>query len=328
MKLIILTEGGKEYGLGHITRCISFYDELVSREYDVTIIVHGDDTVYTVTGNRNCILLNWLNNISLLANYLKNDLWLLLDSIQANQSDTDYLSANVDRFIVIDDYNRRSYNNTIIIDWTANIEKTNKHSHNDCNGNTLLLGLQYSVLRNAFLSKTSFCISPLKKILITMGGADIRHISIPLLEYLLKYYPDIEYQLIIGPGFDKEEQRIVKSNITYPENLDDYGMKEAMESSDLVISAGGQTLYEIASIGIPTIAIQVIDNQEEDIRGFSDLGLLIGVYLWNDPDLFYKVKNKITACSTINYRKEYNDKMLKVEIGKGLKKIIDIIEQN
>lgn len=57
-------------------------------------------------------------------------------------------------------------------------------------------------------------------------------------------------------------------NIRFFYSLDAEHMKTLMLESDVAISAGGQTLYELASVGLPTIAIQVVDNQSEDISGF------------------------------------------------------------
>lgn len=326
MNYIILTEGGQECGLGHIYRCISFYDELCSRGYNITMIISGDDTVYGAIEKRNFILIDWTNNVNVLDSYLKNDTWLFLDSIQATQSDIDYISRKVRKFVVIDDFKRRFYNNAVIIDWTANVEKTNKHIHNVGNGNTLLLGLKYSILRKAFLSKSSYNCSPIQKILITMGGTDIRCLTLPLLEYLILYFPELEFRVITTPNFNEFKKNIDHKNIFFLEKLDDYEMKEAMESSNLVITAGGQTLYELASIGVPTIAIQVVDNQYEDLEGLFSLGFLVDFFQWNDIELFEKIKNKIFFLMTMFTTGEFINKTIKNEIGEGLTRIIDIIE--
>ncbi len=38
-------------------------------------------------------------------------------------------------------------------------------------------------------------------------------------------------------------------------------MKNAMIKCDIAISAAGQTLFELARIGVPTYAVQVAENQ-------------------------------------------------------------------
>jgi spore coat polysaccharide biosynthesis predicted glycosyltransferase SpsG len=51
-------------------------------------------------------------------------------------------------------------------------------------------------------------------------------------------------------------------------------MNELMLEADLAIATGGQTLYELARMGIPTIAVMVSDNQANDIAGWEQAGFL------------------------------------------------------
>ena len=46
-----------------------------------------------------------------------------------------------------------------------------------------------------------------------------------------------------------------------------------MLSVDLAITAGGQTTYELARCGVPMIMIEVVSNQQGNIRGFNELGI-------------------------------------------------------
>ena len=46
-------------------------------------------------------------------------------------------------------------------------------------------------------------------------------------------------------------------------------MRDAMEQTDLAVASGGVTLYELASIGVPTIAVILVENQIEDTVGMA-----------------------------------------------------------
>jgi len=50
-------------------------------------------------------------------------------------------------------------------------------------------------------------------------------------------------------------------------------MKRVMAASDMAISAAGQTLYELARIGVPTIATAVVKNQLNNVQGWEKWGL-------------------------------------------------------
>ena len=47
-----------------------------------------------------------------------------------------------------------------------------------------------------------------------------------------------------------------------------------MQEADLAISAAGQTLYELACIGCPTLALRVAANQEGQMRTMEQAGFL------------------------------------------------------
>jgi len=71
-------------------------------------------------------------------------------------------------------------------------------------------------------------------------------------------------------------------------------MRDLMDAADLAISAGGQTLYELACRGLPSVAINLIDNQTADIRGFSTRGFAVAAGRWDDVGLLDRVEGCVT----------------------------------
>jgi len=60
-------------------------------------------------------------------------------------------------------------------------------------------------------------------------------------------------------------------------------MQALMTQADIAICAGGQTLYELASQGLPPAIVSAIDNQKDDIRGFIDAGFGVDGGSWDRP---------------------------------------------
>ena len=58
-----------------------------------------------------------------------------------------------------------------------------------------------------------------------------------------------------------------------------------MLEADIAVSAGGQTLFELARVGTPTAAVCVADNQINNLRGFTKLGFLNNFLRWDEPNL-------------------------------------------
>ena len=46
-----------------------------------------------------------------------------------------------------------------------------------------------------------------------------------------------------------------------------------MFGSDLVISAAGTTLYELYTLGVPTIVVPIVENQLANAKGYEKTGI-------------------------------------------------------
>jgi spore coat polysaccharide biosynthesis predicted glycosyltransferase SpsG len=68
-----------------------------------------------------------------------------------------------------------------------------------------------------------------------------------------------------------------------------------MSAADMSISAAGQTLYELAATGTPTVAIQVADNQAPNIAGFSKQGCIDSVLTESRSQIGRVVQEKVEA---------------------------------
>lgn len=288
--IYIVVDAGTKIGLGHLSRCTAFYDRFTELGASVMYLIDTDEDYSTFLGYRKFAVVNWHNNISLLKHYVSLNDNILLDSLHINQEEANYISSICNKLIVIDDYLRLNYTNAIIIDWTPNVENSAKHIKNSPN-NTFLLGAGYVVLREPFASfkyNPTFKDEAYMNILVVMGGTDIRDLTYPIVEALTKVYPDYTINYIDG-----------RKN---PVNAET--MFQMINEATIVISAAGQTLFELLKLRKPTIAIQVVDNQIEDVEGMLHLGLYKDFYQWNDNNLIYKVLTKVEYLSSFENRKE------------------------
>jgi spore coat polysaccharide biosynthesis predicted glycosyltransferase SpsG len=326
MNFVILTEGGHDSGLGHIARCTSFYDELERCGFDVKFVVEGDDTIKSVLDNRTYSLMDWHGRMNEFVSLHKEYNAVILDSLSISQNDVSVLYKSNLKLLAIDDYQRNKYKNSIILDWTVNVENTNKHAHNS-DDNILLLGTEYAVVREAFVNNVIPECTDFKSILITMGGSDIHNLSVPLIKSISQAYPDTFLNVISGPfSLNKDDvMQMHSNNIHIHSSLNAQQMCDLMKKSDVAISAGGQTLYELASLAIPTIAIQVIDNQNEDVDGWLNKGLLYKVYPWDESNLCKKICESIEELRPITIRQTIRDKVVGAVSADSCSKIIKIL---
>jgi UDP-2,4-diacetamido-2,4,6-trideoxy-beta-L-altropyranose hydrolase len=328
LKCCILTEGGKLSGLGHITRYTSFYDALYERGHYVEFLIHGDRSINALLAKRKFKLLDWHRDIRFLKTYLLNFEIVILDSFQVVQDDIDLLCDQNFVFVSIDDYLRNKYHDTIVIDWTIDVEKSDVHIKNNNNSNILLLGLDNIVLRKPFWNSPERSFSKLKNVLVSLGGSDIRRLTLPLVIHLSNLFSDIQFHVIIGTYSELHDitKKQNNSNIKIYESIDSYEMKMLMDRCDIAISGGGQTLYELASVGIPTIAIKIIENQKEDIDGWKLKGLIYKVIDWNDIEIMKKISEAVNNLRSEDIRKSIYNNVKNLVKGDNVFRIIELME--
>lgn len=292
MKVFILTEGGSDIGFGHITRCISLYQAFKERGIIPWFIVNGDESVKDLLIGKNCTIFNWLEKQEKLIELLKEGDITIIDSYLADFELYKKISEVTKIPVYIDDTKRIDYPKGIVVNGGINAERLNYPIKDDVK---YLLGTEYIPLRKEFHDVPAKEIKDnIESIMITMGGNDIKNITPKILRILTEDYPNIVKKVVIGKGFTNIEdiERVKDSKtelLLYP---DAEGMRRIMFESDIAISAGGQTLYELASVGVPTVAVAVADNQLNNVKEWREVGLVGCAGWWNDKELL----NNILAC--------------------------------
>lgn len=164
-------------------------------------------------------------------------------------------------------------------------------------GTRFLLGPEFTVLPQQFWDvpkrKTN---DTVQNLLIVLGGTD-PHGLMPALIKLFDELP-IEFSVtaVLGPFFSHPEEFFraahdTRKSITCVKSPPT--LFPLMSRADLAISGGGQTLYELASVGCPTIALEVAPDQRGQMRALQEEGILRVAGKAKDPDLLVKVHREL-----------------------------------
>lgn len=289
MNIYIFTEGGKDYGLGHVARCSSIYQAFIKKGFIPRFLINGDDTVDSILKNVDFEIFNWLNDFS----FLKSLDIVIIDSYCADFKIYEQISNKVSLAVYIDDNNRLKYPKGIVINGLINASDLNYPENDDV---CYLLGSKFTPLRQDFWNVSNFKINEnINSILITMGGNDLRNLTPKILELLNKNFPEINKKVIISNSFNNvsEIESLKNDNVDLIYSPNSENMLNSMLNVDLAISASGQTLYELACIGVPTIAIGVIDNQKDNINNWQNIGFIEYAGCWNNEKLLDNILDKI-----------------------------------
>lgn len=310
MNIYILTEGGSNIGLGHISRCSSIYQAFKEKGYNPKFIVNTDEHI----NNEDYIVSNWIED----NDFLENSDIVIVDSYIADKELIDEFASKVPLMVFLDDNKRINYPKGIVVNGTVLASNLNYPLKS---GLSYLLGSEYIPLREEFWQSKNISIGKeMRTVLVTLGGNDLRNLTPKILNMLNEKFPDLNKKVIVGNSFSNKEE-IEKEADDKKELIygpDASGMLNAMLSSDIAISASGQTLYELACTGVPTIAIGVIDNQINNIRNWQEQGFIHYAGCWNNPNL---LENIVEGMENIN-REESHFKGMSAVDGQGSRRIV------
>lgn len=308
--LTVVTEGGRTIGFGHITRCLSIGAAFQHYGFKINFIVNADDSVSPVLAKTVHGILDWSHKQQELLNMLQDSSLILIDSIKiTNDLILKIQSLNIPVIFIDDERRRNILTNGFVIDWTVLSEKKNYFIPKKKDV-LYLLGSQYTPLRYEFINAKKNSIKQnIESIMVTFGGSDVRNLTPNILRTLAKEFPKIKKNIVIGAGFKniKDIENFKDKNTTLIFNADTSMMINLMQTSDIAIASGGQTLYELARIGTPTIGILLVENAKDDIIGWNKVGSIKNIGWWDDKKLILNLKNTIKILKDKNERQKMQD---------------------
>lgn len=277
--VLILTEAGKNIGFGHYTRCTALQQALQEYGRDTDMFIYLNEMVVQSPGQTE---INWIEQLDFVLEQTQYHS-VVIDSYLADEQVYRKLNQCFPKVIALDDYNRIVYPVKYVVNpnvFFSDMDYTNQSA--TCYG-----GKDFVILRKPFRnSEERLPISKsVSQILITIGGSDFRNILPDIIRACAS--TDVPRIIVIAPeGIDITERN---SRIQVLSAQDADNMYQLMRQSDVVISACGQTLHELASLSKPTIGICLDVDQVPNQKYYLATGFLALELLWNDSDLVNKI---------------------------------------
>lgn len=323
-RVIILTEGGRGIGYGHISRCTSIYQAFERLGITPEIIVNGDDSVEKLLNDKRYQIFDWIKDQRKLFNMI-DGADIIIDSYLANFEFYEKASELADVPVYLDDTMRIDYPKGVVINGGICAEKIGYQVREDI---VYLLGPRYTPLREEFWDVPEKEIrKDIENVMITFGGDDKRGMTSKVLSLLVEKHAHLTKNVVIGNGFQNmSEIEMVsdkKTNLIYSPVAD--GMKKIMLESDIAICAGGQTLSELARVGVPTIAVTIADNQMNNVKGWQEAGFIEYAGWWEDKDVLDNIQRSVIKLGDSETRESRYQKGKRVINGKGAQLIVDIL---
>ena len=198
------------------------------------------------------------------------------------------------------------------------------------NSQSFYTGGGYTVINGSFRDKPFHLRNirkDVKNILITMGGSDPTCQTEKILNALLDLNLNLNIDVVIGMAY-REKLQVASNRLQVKIHHDVKNMAELMAKADIAFVAGGITLYEAASMGLPVIVIAQDKYQELAAMEFQKRGF--GKYLGFFSDVTKDMVSESFKELLNDYdrRKGMSDIGRRLVDGKGVYRVAEIIKSS
>lgn len=315
-KVAIYVNGNNKRGIGHIYRALEIADEFYVKPDIFFDLNQTNPKVFGRTTHQ----LKPVNGIAELYEICKRE--------QYDVFVNDILTTSIDYMIGL----KSCIPNAKIVNFEDDGEGIQKADlvfnalYHDAEFPQIYAGEKYYICGKTFMFYAPINIKEkVSKIFISFGGADPQNYSDRLLEIIKKTdYKKYYFVVVLGRAKSNVEELLSYNKYSNIEVLYDVSnMPELMSSCDIGITSRGRTGYELATLGIPSIAMAQNHREEKhgfvcNENGFSYIGL-------NPADEVIEGTLRIYLGMSQKTRQHYQDMLLCHDLRGGRKRVMNLI---
>jgi len=255
--------------------------------------------------------------------------WLALDGFQFLQAYCTNVRNRAFRLLLVDDHGERApYQCDLVLNVNPQASDTmyvlrGEHTR-------LLLGPRYALLRQEFLEfkrKPSDVPDRARRVLITFGGADPHNVTLKVFQALQEVSDlPLDITVIVGasnPHYPSLRAAVDQSTHVARLLLNVDNMAEFMSQSDLAITAGGGTCYELAFMQVPMFLITMAENHERTVEAFGEAKAAVAAGWFDSLTMESLIISLQKVIGDRNLRKELREKASQMVDGRGAQRVVE-----
>lgn len=318
-KIMFRTVGKRKVGMGHVYRCLTLAYKLTGHEL---LFVADKDSDIGIERIKE-------SNFPVITVQDDKEFEKVLEREQPDILINDILDTTVEYMAIANKYAKRvvnfedvgpgaKYADAVI---NALYEKGEK-LHNE------YYGSKYFCIRDEFLEEGPKEFSEeVENIMIIFGGADPSNLTGKLYEICKKLngsYPNINFHFLLGFAYPHIDKVVSDEAHNIFVHTDVKRVSSYMSKMDLAVTSQGRTVYELASMGVPSIVMAQNEREAEHVfagiqNGFINLGL------GSQTDEGAIISTICWLIATPSVRREMRKLQLAKDFSKGYERVLRLI---
>lgn len=308
MNVCFRVDSSHQMGIGHLMRCMVLAENLRQQGHTVTFICRElpGNYIFTLKSKHFPVIVlpydastavsllhlpqhqQWLGALSEIdlqqtlayLSQVRNIDWLVVDHYGLDIAWEAACRPYTKKILIIDDLADRLHDGDILVDQNYYLHSSSRYENRVPSQCKTFIGPHYALLRAEFheiRQKINQRVGDIRRLMVSLGGSDTSNGTQKVLQGIHhSVFKDLSVDVVLGATslHQEEIKRWCAERENYHFHCPAKNMAEIMENADLAIGAGGTTTWERCCLGLPSLVIQIANNQKELIHQ----GLAINIF--------------------------------------------------
>lgn len=331
LKIGFRVDAGNVVGTGHLTEVISLIKSIRKRIPFTPVVItkYNPFTLERLKLNVNVIKyipddISEKGEADEIITILKkeNCRHLVIDLLNRSNEFYDFLNDNFkSTCVILDNSEHKEIPATVMVNFSitqepAFYQKAKKYE------TKYLIGPKYFPVNESIKKIKPIRIKEkIERIFVNQGGSDPYGLTAKIIRALEKVNFTQEVDVVVGGALEEHHRReledmkhSLKGNYRFYSNITQSQLYEILLNADLALSAAGNTLYELAFLGMPTLIISHHQRHDEVARAFEKRGAAVNMGLG---------KNITESQITKTFLKFLDNYLVRATLSQKAKEVLD-----
>ncbi len=318
LKIAFVVDAYDQIGTGHMYRCLSMASKLVFHEV-VFFVNRNHQLGIDIINDYNYKYQTYDGRTELLSLFEKFNPKVVINDVGDTSYDYMVELTNSGYYIInFEDFGSGADLADLVFDSLYEHESDGK----------FFVGHEYYILKDEFfLHQPKIITQDIKNVLIDFAPNDSLNLSQKVLDAVLASGFSGRINVILGSGYENVEELVARYELM--QNVQFYTTVESisdfMISADIAFVSGGRTMYQVCSLGIPSIVICKDEMETKNLFGSPENGFVnMGMVSHLSQEEIMNQFNEVAG--DFELRQAMNKRMLDVDLKHGFEEVWAVVK--